>query len=101
MVYFVDIDNTICQTDIKSKFPDYKDAKPFFDRIDKINRLYENGNTVVYWTARGTLSGIDWFSITKNQLDEWGAKYHNIMMGKPYYDIFIDDKAINSELFFK
>ena len=30
-----------------------------------------------------------------------GCKFHELRMGKPYYDLFIDDKNINSEEYFK
>ena len=26
------------------------------------------------------------------QLNKWGAKFHELKMGKPAYDLFIDDK---------
>jgi hypothetical protein len=29
------------------------------------------------------------------QLDAWGVKYHELRLGKPVYDLFIDDKAMN------
>ena len=79
---------------------DYKNSIPRKDRIDIINNLYNEGNIITYWTGRGTVSGIDWTFLTKNQLNEWGAKYHNLLLGKPSYDIFIDDKSFNSENYF-
>jgi len=30
---------------------------------------------------------------TKNQLEAWGVKFHKLLLGKPRYDIFIDDKV--------
>ena len=30
------------------------------------------------------------------QLDNWNVKYHELRMGKPAYDLLIDDKALNS-----
>ena len=30
---------------------------------------------------------------TKNQLEARGVKFHKLLLGKPRYDIFIDDKA--------
>ena len=97
MIIYVDIDNTICQTDRMN----YAAAKPIQERINKINNLYRLGNTIVYWTARGTMSGKDWKGLTENQLQEWGALYHELKLQKPAYDLFIDDKNINSEEFFK
>jgi hypothetical protein len=90
-VYFIDIDGTICTSVKDAK---YHEAKPFLDRIELYNQLYEN-NTVIYWTARGTTTGIDWLELTTKQLDEWGVKYHDVRVGKPFYDVFIDDKSIN------
>ena len=66
----------------------------------KINSLYDEGNTVVYWTARGATTGIDWTELTMNQLKQWGAKYTEAKLGKPNYDVFICDKAINTSIFF-
>jgi len=95
MIIYVDIDNTICKTeDI-----DYTKSKPYYERIKKINKLY-NDNTIIYWTARGTLTNKNWFKLTYEQLTSWGCKFHELKMGKPYYDLFIDDKNVNSELFF-
>ena len=59
-----------------------------------------DGNTVVYWTARGSVTGIDWKELTRKQLQIWGAKYTELRLNKPNYDIFICDKAINSRDFF-
>lgn len=97
MRYFVDIDNTICVTEGS----DYDNSIPMFERIDYVNDLYDAGNYIVYWTARGQNSGIDWTKETKKQLELWGCKYHELRMNKPSFDIFIDDKAFNSEVFFK
>ena len=98
MNIYVDIDDTICKT---PKGLDYSKAKPMHDRIKKINDLYNKGYSITYWTARGTTTGIDWQNITIKQLSNWGAKYHNLKFNKPAYDLFIDDKNINSEEFFK
>ena len=35
---------------------DYSQAQPYTKRIQKINTLYEEGHTIVYWIARGTLT---------------------------------------------
>jgi len=32
---------------------------------------------------------------TLKQLREWGLNFHELFMGKPSYDILIDDKAYN------
>ena len=99
MKIYVDIDETICFYDGERNYPD---AKPIIERIEQINNLYDEGHEITYWTARGTLTGIDWYSITQKQLVSWGCKFHNLSVGKkPAYDLLICDKVVNSEDFFK
>jgi hypothetical protein len=97
MKYTVDIDNTICET----QGNDYPNSKPLLDRIQKINTLYDSGHEIHYWTARGSNSGVDWLQLTLQQLETWGCKYTTAKTGKPAYDVWIDDKAINAEQYFK
>jgi hypothetical protein len=68
---------------------------PIEKNIGKANRLYDEGHRIVYWTARGSGSGIDWREVTERQFDKWGIKYHELKFGKPIYDLFIDDKNMN------
>jgi hypothetical protein len=93
MVIYIDIDETICNSPDK---PNYTNSTPIVVNIEKANKLYDEGNTIVYWTARGTQTGIDWTDVTKKQFSDWGVKYHDLKFGKPYYDLFIDDKNINT-----
>ena len=97
MIVYVDIDETICMSPDNR---DYSLATPLTKRIEKINKLHDEGNYIVFWTARGTGSGLDWEDITHSQLEEWGVKYHELKFQKPIYDIFICDKAIESNTFF-
>jgi hypothetical protein len=105
MKYVIDIDGTICI----SKSGDYKNSAPIEHRIHFINQLYDNGNYIVYFTARGmNSSGGDplvaknnWENFTKKQLQNWGAKYHQLILGKPSADFYIDDKFISVENFFR
>ena len=65
-----------------------------YDNIKKINKLYDEGNKITYYTARGSTTKIDWFDLTKKQLDDWGCKYNEISVGeKPHYDLLICDKT--------
>lgn len=90
MRYIVDIDNTICYQDFPSNYPN---SIPYLDRIAKVNKLFDEGHEIIYWTARGMVSGKDWRDLTLKQLSEWGCKYHELWMKKPAYDVWIDDKA--------
>ena len=94
MIIYIDIDDTICNSPHK---PDYNESTPIEENIKKANSLYDQGHTIVYWTARGTQTGIDWRDVTEKQFQTWGVKYHEIVFGKPYYDLFIDDKNLNTK----
>ena len=86
MNYVVDIDGTICT----QSNPDYENAEPIRERIEILNRLYEDGNTIIYQTARGmgrTENNQEeaislMYDFTKKQLDSWGVKYHMLFLGK-------------------
>ena len=101
MIIYVDIDGTICtlnNSDGENKDQSfdpagYEDAQPIYENIDKINKLYDEGHTIIYWTARGTKTGINWFNLTKKHLDNWNVKYHELKMGKPAYDLLICDNT--------
>ena len=95
MKIYVDIDNTICNTNGM----DYENSKPIIKNIEKINKLYEK-HEITYWTARGSVSKINFYELTKKQLEEWGVKHHGLFMGKPSGDIYIDDKGEKDENFF-
>jgi len=89
MKIYVDIDNTICNTNGM----DYENSKPITKSIEKINKLYEK-HEITYWTARGSVSKINFYELTKKQLELWGCKYNNLSVGeKPPYDLLICDKT--------
>lgn len=94
MIIYIDIDETICRSDGSGN---YENASPILKAVQKANELYDKGHTIIYWTARGTLTGIDWRKVTEKQFQSWGVKYHELRFGKPAYDLFIDDKNMNSE----
>jgi uncharacterized HAD superfamily protein len=88
-IIYVDIDGTIC-TIAKSYF----NAQPFQHFIDKINKLHDEGHKIVYYTARGAASGVDYSDLTKKQLNDWGCRYTELKMNhKPDYDLYICDKS--------
>jgi glycerol-3-phosphate cytidylyltransferase len=94
MKYVFDIDGTLCTTD---ESHDYAAALPYLDAVDEVNRLYDAGNHITLFTARGTSSGKDWHDLTLKQLIRWGVRYHELIdKGKPSWDLFVDDKAISA-----
>ena len=98
-IIYIDIDGTLCsQTDTN-----YKEAKPDLETIKKVNKLYDQGNTIIIYTSRYIKRSHDnpdkskelGYNFTFNQLKFWGLKFHQLKMGKPQFDIIIDDKAYN------
>lgn len=92
MIYCFDIDGTLCtNTD-----GDYTRAEPFPEVIAAVNRLYAEGHHILLYTARGATTGIDWRELTARQLKAWSVQYHELYMGKPTADVYIDDRAVNA-----
>lgn len=98
MIYCFDLDGTLCT----NTNGNYENALPYTQRIKFVNNLYDEGNTILIDTARGSTTKIDWYDLTKKQLKNWGVKYNTLRVGiKLNADIFIDDKGINDNDFFK
>ncbi len=94
--YCFDLDGTLC-TNTEG---DYENAQPFPGRIKRVNELYESGYYILIFTARGYVTGIDWTMLTKNQLTMWGVKHNELILGKPFADIYIDDRGTTDRDFF-
>jgi len=96
-VAFVDIDETICYYEDENNRR-YDLSIPIEENIAKINKLYDEGWKIVYWTGRGSVSKKDYTEYTREQLKGWGCKFHDLVTGttshsKPHFDLVIDDKA--------
>jgi len=100
-VALVDIDETICFYQDKRR---YDMAVGHMANIEKINKMYDEGWYIIYWTARGgseksKAAGRCYYDFTWKQLEDWGCKFHELCTGtkgkyvKPPYDLVIDDKA--------
>ena len=95
-----DIDGIIC----KSYKGNYKNSKPILKNISLINKCFKEGHFIKIFTARfmgrsnenTKLAKKKGLKLTKMQLRKWKVNYHKLLMGKPSYDYFIDDKAFNS-----
>ncbi len=92
MIYCFDLDGTICIQTTSSK---YHEAAPIPEMVKKINKLFDDGNTIKIFTARGGTTALDWEKFTESQLSDWGVKYHELIMGKPSADFYIDDKSMS------
>jgi len=95
MIIYIDIDNTICNTDGIN----YAESTPMYENIYKVKSLIGEGHDVSFWTARGTGSDLsspeEWKSLTMEQLESWGLGGIPVIFGKPYFDLFIDDRVMN------
>jgi CMP-N,N'-diacetyllegionaminic acid synthase len=92
--FVFDIDGVIAKL---QKNLDYGLAEPNEPMIRIINKLYDYGNKIVLFTARGYVTGINWSEITKNQMQSWGVKYHELKFGKPNADYYVDDKMLSMD----
>ena len=111
MHYCFDIYCTICtnrdtvRKEKNDKTIEYTDMEPYMDRIAQINEMYDQGHRITMWTGRGCRTHIDnpefWKPETAKQLDKWGLKYHELIVGqKPFFDVYVCDKSYNSENWF-
>jgi CMP-N,N'-diacetyllegionaminic acid synthase len=93
-----DIDRDICKT-FKSK---HALSKAEYKVIKIINRLYDNGNYIIIFTARYmsrnnqkiSKAKKKCYTFTLNQLKIWNVAFHKLIFGKSPYDLIIDDKGL-------
>jgi len=97
MNIYIDLDNTLCFTENS----DYINSIPIQERIDNVNKLKDEGNHITIWTARGGKSGINYEELTIQQLESWNVKYDKLLINKPSYDLYIDDKSHNVDEYWK
>jgi histidinol phosphatase-like enzyme len=83
----------------------YRHCEPVEDMVKIVNDTYDAGYTIKIYTARGmsVFNGdthkiySNLYELTFNQLNDWGVKFHSLVMGKLHYDLLIDDKTVFSE----
>ena len=111
-IFCFDIDGTLTEPHDNSPWK----AKPRRDRIEKVNKLYDNGATIYLMTARGFIHSSGRYpddvtcqqreadyhcrSRTEAQLASWGVKYHKLFFGKPRAKHYIDDRGQHDSDFF-
>ena len=101
-----DVDDTISVHENR----DYANAKPKKDVIRKLNYMHDVlGYEIVLHTSRGMLScdGNIEIAESKNRctLEKWlkenDVHYDEIIFGKPFADLYVDDRCINLDDFMK
>jgi len=94
LIYSFDLDGTLCETHAG----DYQNSEPIPERIAKVNELYYGGHTIIIDTARASKH----FDLTKSQLIEWGIEHHLLRVGeKIFAEVYVDDRGVNANEFFK
>lgn len=95
-----DVDNTL----FSFSGGNYKDIKPISKNIELLRKLFNDGHTVILYTARGNLTfsnnigliNTNVLPVLFETLKKYDIPYHEIYLGKPHADFYIDDLAVNS-----
>ncbi len=90
MVIMIDLDGVICTEEKTFERPL---AKPIPDTAEALHLLRGQGHTVIIYTARSWAE----YSMTVDWLHRHGIEYDALTMGKPIYDVWVDDRAIRFE----
>jgi len=83
----IDLDGTICT---EEKTFSRSLAKPISGAIENINKLFSEGNTIIIYSSRSWQE----YEMTTEWLKSAGVNYHQLILGKPIGDYWIDDRAI-------
>jgi hypothetical protein len=93
-----DLDGVLCSlTDGK-----YENAVPNREAIQLVNGLHDRGCEIIIYTARfmgrndqDVIAAYkEGYELTRRQLQQWGVRYHDLFLGKPAFDVLIDDRAV-------
>tara|TARA_B100000945_G_scaffold316315_2_gene317005 strand:- start:620 stop:1045 length:426 start_codon:yes stop_codon:yes gene_type:complete len=77
--YLIDIDGTICD-DIPNEEPwRMKDAKLYPDALELINKWYDEGHIIYFFTSRTE----EHREVTEQWLNQHNFNYHGMIFGKP------------------
>lgn len=96
-LFLIDIDGTICD-DIRNEESElYPTAKVFPKALETINKWYDEGNVITFFTARESKDR----EVTTKWLDKHGFKYHGLVMDKPRINdqqeyVWIDNKKVRA-----
>ena len=96
-VFLIDIDGTICD-DIKNEDSHlYPTANHYPNALDIINKWYDEGNVITFFTARESKDR----EVTETWLKEKGFKYHGLVMDKPRIKdnqeyVWIDNRKVRA-----
>jgi len=87
MQLIIDMDGTICSEE-KTYSRSLATVKP--GAMEYINGLYDEGHTIIIYSARSWQE----FEMTTEWLKINEIQYHQLILGKPIGDVWIDDRAV-------
>ena len=109
MIIYLNIDDTVC--DMPEGEVDYSLATPIKGNINKINKMFDEGHQITYWTDRAfpnkephrVIKGSDFIRESANaricretrieQLRKWNVKFHDIRFDLPNFDVIVSNKT--------
>lgn len=85
---------------------DYSSCPPIWQNIQLVQALHKAGHYIIIQTARrmrthhGNVGAViaDVGAITMGSLAQYGIPYHELVFGKPYAHIYVDDLAVNANV---
>jgi uncharacterized HAD superfamily protein len=78
-VFLIDIDGTCCDDIMNEDSHLYPTAKVIEGSLEQINKWYDEGNHITFFTAREAKDR----QVTIEWLDDNGFKYHGLVTDKP------------------
>ena len=102
MRFCFDLDNTLVS--YPSVHGDYTSVQPKNENIQLLRELYQAGHYIIIQTARrmkthkGNVGNViaDIGYITLETLKKFDIPYDELLFGKPYADIYVDDLAVHA-----
>jgi hypothetical protein len=96
-LFLIDIDGTICDDIMNEDSHLYPDANVYPKALEIINKWYDEGNVITFFTARETKDR----EVTLQWLDKHGFKYHGLVMDKPRIQddqeyVWIDNRKVRA-----
>ena len=101
-IFIIDIDGTVCENVRNEEgIEKMRDARPFNDSVEMVNKLYDDGHYICFFTARTA----EHKEVTESWLRHNGVRYHQVIFNKPrklepysgYH--FIDDAHVRATTF--
>ncbi len=86
---FIDLDKTFCSPGTEED--GFEFSEPYPDMVDMANYLVSQGHQISFFTARSE----KYREVSERMINNSGVEYQELVMDKPFYHIFIEDRAID------